>query len=431
MVFEDVHWADPTSVELLTLTIERLQTLPVLLVITFRPDYQPPWSGQPHVTMLTLNRLSQRERATLVGHITGGKALPPGLARPDRRAHRRRAAVRRRTDQGATGKRAVARGPRPLRARTADPAIGDPDHAAGFPDGAGRPARLGARGVADRRRHRTRIFLRSPGRGRRPAGRGAARRPDPPDRSRAVVRCAAPRRMRSIRSSTRWSRTPPIPPCCARGASSFTPRSRWSWKSDSRRSSSTTPELVAQQFERAGQTEKAIQYWRQAADRDLRRFAMKESIAHYSNALRLVTAMPESRHRDGLELTARLGLGLAQQIAHRPDGQGTGAQLSTRTGAEPHPAGPRTRALSRHLGRLVPRDDERATPWKRSRCADDLLDHRSRTRQSRPACGGLSRANPRLLRVPDLARAKGSRPRGHSSLRPRASSRPRLLFRRS
>ena len=63
----------------------------------------------------------------------------------------------------------------------------------------------------------------------------------------------------------------------------------------------TTPELMAQQFERAGQTEKAIHYWRQAADRDLRRFAMKELIAHYSNALRLVTAMPES------PATGRLG----------------------------------------------------------------------------------------------------------------------------
>ena len=63
MLFEDVHWADPTTLELLTLTVERLQSLPILLLITFRPDFQPPWTGQPHVTMLTLNRLSQRDRA--------------------------------------------------------------------------------------------------------------------------------------------------------------------------------------------------------------------------------------------------------------------------------------------------------------------------------------------------------------------------------
>src|SRR5579863_2250967 len=79
MIFEDVHWADPTSVELLTLTIERLQTLPILLVITLRPDYQPPWAGQPHVTTLPLNRLGRRERTSLVQHITGGKALPAEL----------------------------------------------------------------------------------------------------------------------------------------------------------------------------------------------------------------------------------------------------------------------------------------------------------------------------------------------------------------
>src|SRR6185436_1006032 len=58
MLFEDVHWADPTTLELLTLTVERVQSLPVLLMLSFRPDFQPPWTGQPHVTMLTLNRLS-------------------------------------------------------------------------------------------------------------------------------------------------------------------------------------------------------------------------------------------------------------------------------------------------------------------------------------------------------------------------------------
>jgi len=79
-----------------------------------------------------------------------------------------------------------------------------------------------------------------------------------------------------------------------------------------------TPELIAQQFERAGQNEKAIQYWRLAGERDLRRFAMKEAAAHYSSALRLVTAMPESPARDGIELGVRLGYGLAQLIAIGP-----------------------------------------------------------------------------------------------------------------
>ena len=76
MIFEDAHWLDPTSRELLELTVERVRSLPALLIITFRPDFQPPWSGQPQVTSLTLNRLDRRDRIALVEQIAGGKALP-------------------------------------------------------------------------------------------------------------------------------------------------------------------------------------------------------------------------------------------------------------------------------------------------------------------------------------------------------------------
>jgi len=76
MVFEDAHWIDPTSRELLDLTIERIRTLPVLLIVTFRPEFQPSWTGQSQVTMLTLNRLDRRDRSALVAQIVGGKALP-------------------------------------------------------------------------------------------------------------------------------------------------------------------------------------------------------------------------------------------------------------------------------------------------------------------------------------------------------------------
>ncbi|MEJ2434886.1 MAG: adenylate/guanylate cyclase domain-containing protein, partial [Pseudolabrys sp.] len=77
--FEDVHWSDPTSLELLTLTVERMQTLPILLLVTYRPDFPPPWAGQPHVTSMALNRLGRRERLRLVDHVAGGKALPQSL----------------------------------------------------------------------------------------------------------------------------------------------------------------------------------------------------------------------------------------------------------------------------------------------------------------------------------------------------------------
>jgi len=76
MAFEDAHWIDPTSHELLDLIVERIRSLPVLLIVTFRPEFQPPWTGQPQVTMLTLNRLDRRDRTALITQIAGAKALP-------------------------------------------------------------------------------------------------------------------------------------------------------------------------------------------------------------------------------------------------------------------------------------------------------------------------------------------------------------------
>jgi class 3 adenylate cyclase/predicted ATPase len=76
MVFEDAHWIDPTSRELLDLTVKRVRSLPVLLIVTFRPEFQPPWTGQPQVSMVALNRLNRRDRIALAAQIAGGKALP-------------------------------------------------------------------------------------------------------------------------------------------------------------------------------------------------------------------------------------------------------------------------------------------------------------------------------------------------------------------
>ncbi|MBV8090394.1 MAG: adenylate cyclase, partial [Alphaproteobacteria bacterium] len=75
-IFEDVHWIDPTSRELLDLAVERVRNLPVLLIVTFRPEFHPPWTGAPHVTKLVLDRLDQRDRTALVKQIAGGRALP-------------------------------------------------------------------------------------------------------------------------------------------------------------------------------------------------------------------------------------------------------------------------------------------------------------------------------------------------------------------
>jgi predicted ATPase len=76
MIFEDVHWADPTSLEAFGRAVDRIVTLPVLLLVTFRPEFEPPWIGQPHVTALTLNRLMRREVDAMIDRVAGNKLLP-------------------------------------------------------------------------------------------------------------------------------------------------------------------------------------------------------------------------------------------------------------------------------------------------------------------------------------------------------------------
>jgi len=76
MLFEDVHWIDPTSLELLTAIVERAQSARMLVLITARPEFVAPWTRHGHVTTLSLSRLSRHEGAALVGEIIGRKELP-------------------------------------------------------------------------------------------------------------------------------------------------------------------------------------------------------------------------------------------------------------------------------------------------------------------------------------------------------------------
>ena len=75
-LFEDVHWADPTTLELLGRVVERVQRLPVLVLITFRPGFTPPWTGHGHVGALSLGRLGRRQGGAIVERLSGGKILP-------------------------------------------------------------------------------------------------------------------------------------------------------------------------------------------------------------------------------------------------------------------------------------------------------------------------------------------------------------------
>jgi predicted ATPase len=80
MIFEDAHWADPTSLELFSRVVERIAAVRVLLIVTFRPEFEPPWIGRPHVTALTINRLAQRDIDAMIDRVVGSK--PPSGEHP-------------------------------------------------------------------------------------------------------------------------------------------------------------------------------------------------------------------------------------------------------------------------------------------------------------------------------------------------------------
>jgi class 3 adenylate cyclase/predicted ATPase len=79
IIFEDVHWIDPTSLEALGRAVDRVRTARVLLIVTFRPEFDPPWIGRPYVTTFTINRLGQRDIDAMIDRVIGNKLLPPNI----------------------------------------------------------------------------------------------------------------------------------------------------------------------------------------------------------------------------------------------------------------------------------------------------------------------------------------------------------------
>jgi class 3 adenylate cyclase/predicted ATPase len=81
MIFEDAHWSDPTSLELLGQTVERIRALRVLLIVTFRPEFDPPWSGQPHVVTLILGKLGECDVGAIIDRLAGDRLISANIRR--------------------------------------------------------------------------------------------------------------------------------------------------------------------------------------------------------------------------------------------------------------------------------------------------------------------------------------------------------------
>jgi hypothetical protein len=79
MIVEDAHWIDPTSLEVFSLVVNKIRTFRALVVVTFRPEFEPPWIGRSYVTPITINRLDERDMEALIDRVVGNQQLPSGL----------------------------------------------------------------------------------------------------------------------------------------------------------------------------------------------------------------------------------------------------------------------------------------------------------------------------------------------------------------
>jgi class 3 adenylate cyclase/predicted ATPase len=310
MVFEDAHWADPTSLELLDRAIERAARLPVLLVITFRPEFQAPWVGQAHVSALSLNRLAQRETSALVSGITAGKPLPPEIL--DRIIERtdgiplfveeltknllESGLLREEIDSYAlTGPLAPLAIPSSLQ----DSLMARLDRLAPVKEVAQIGAALGREfsyELLAAAARRTDTQLRDALDQLTEAGL-VFRRGTPPRATfmfkHALVQDAA---YGSLLRSQRQGLHAHI----GKVLEDRFPET-----------SETQPEILAHHFTQAGLSDVAVEYWRKAGERALQRSANAEASAHLTNAIGLIASLPAGSDRDRRELTLQMALGSA------------------------------------------------------------------------------------------------------------------------
>ena len=192
LIVEDAHWMNSTSLELMQIVVERLTRWPVLLVMTFRPEFEPSWIGQAHVSTLTLSRLGLREAAAMVEEVAGGRALPHEIV--DSVIERTDGIplfIEELTKTLIEGDLLRTQDGRYVLTDRLPPQV-DSIEPARLVDGAARSAQFGEGCRADRRRDRARIFVRTAEIGCHYSGQPVARCPGPANRCRFGVPSGRP-----------------------------------------------------------------------------------------------------------------------------------------------------------------------------------------------------------------------------------------------
>jgi predicted ATPase len=310
-LWEDAHWIDPTSLELLGLVVDRVQRLPVLAVITFRPEFRPPWTGHGHVTALSLGRLSRRQGGAMIERMTAGKPLPEEvveqiIAKTDGVPLFVEELTRTVLESGLltdVGDRDELAGGLPPSAPLAIPAtlrdslMARLDRLARGKEVAQIAAVMGREfshellaAVADRPEPRLSSAL-----DQLVAAGLIFRRGLPPEATysfkHALIQEAAYHSL--LRSRRRELH---------RRIADVLETSRGAVGEDQ-------PELLAHHFTEAGLYETAVDYWTKAGQNAFERFATAEAVAHLSRGLGLIERLPENDDRDRRELHLLVSLG--------------------------------------------------------------------------------------------------------------------------
>ena len=308
MIFEDAHWIDPSTQELFDLVVERVARLPVLFVITFRPEFSPPWTGHAHVSQLSLNRLSHRQGMAMIERLTGGKALPGEVLRQilDKTdgvplfVEELTKTVLESGQLEETDDRYILSGP--LAAFAIPATLHDSlmerldrlDLAKEVAQSAACIGRefshdlLGAVVAVDGDQFQDALD--------RLVESGLVfRRGTPPEATytfkHALIQDLA-------HDSLLRSKRRALHDRIARVLEEKFPET-----------ANTTPELLAHHYYEAGLAEDSIPYWHQAGRRTSERSANKEAIAHFTKALQIIGSLPASTERTRLELQLLIALG--------------------------------------------------------------------------------------------------------------------------
>jgi class 3 adenylate cyclase/predicted ATPase len=309
MILEDGHWADPTTLEAVGRAVDRIASLQVLLILTFRPEFVAPWVGRPHVTALILNRLTGRDVEAIIDQLVGNTAVPATVRKDI--IHRSDGIPLFVEEMTKTALEAESEGGAQY-ASAAIPAkssVPDTLHASLMArlDRLGPTAREVAQtGAAIGREFSYELLA------------AVTARPEPEARraldqlvaaglvfQRGSPPAADYQFKHALVQDAAYSTLLRGPRQALHGRVAAALQERYPETAD------TQPELLAQHFAEAGLTEQAVAYWEKAGQRSLSHPAMAEAAVQFRNALDLLMKLPHSEERDRKELDLLVALGSA------------------------------------------------------------------------------------------------------------------------